>query len=319
MTLVEELKKRLVDEQQVRSRIDSEMCALHCEFAESELRTLHLTRAIAALADSASEDLEDADTGVRNQAEQDAEGAIDPADYSKEPSPFAKFMQREGATLHHGFECPIAVGDHVEIFTRGCDDWPVKNIDEIASHWTWADHPTDIIAYRIIEAPTDAERTSVVTDHDRVEQTNTDTVAAVEIPEGFIPWSGEDVFTPTPDSDDKTYSVEVLYRDGTRNINKAWTFVWGWKDNAESSSNIIAYKVISEPAEASEPAEIISTLTGDPAIEPESGLHDEQSQSDPITNPDASFWTAGFEEDRKPKPGFIEGAVSKLFGVKEPA
>ena len=135
------------------------------------------------------------------------------------------------------------------------------------------------------EAPTADERTSVVTDHDRVEQTNTDTVAAVEIPEGFIPWSGEDVFTPTPDSDDKTYSVEVLYRDGTRNINKAWTFVWGWKDNAESSSNIIAYKVISEPAEASEPAEIISTLTGDPAIEPESGLHGEPLPVGWVDNP----------------------------------
>lgn len=67
-----------------------------------------------------------------------------------------EFMQRPGAVKHDGGECPVAIGQHLEIFTRGCLDWPVKNIEEVASHWAWASqasHSTDILAYRLVPAP----------------------------------------------------------------------------------------------------------------------------------------------------------------------
>jgi hypothetical protein len=54
-----------------------------------------------------------------------------------------------------------------------------------------------------------------------------------------------------------------------------------------------------------EPVEHISILTGDPAIEPESGLHgDPVPQTEgyaPVTNPDADFWARGLERDQKPQ------------------
>lgn len=54
-----------------------------------------------------------------------------------------------------------------------------------------------------------------------------------------------------------------------------------------------------------EPVEHISILTGDPAIEPESGLHgDPVPQTEgyaPVTNPEADFWARGLERDQKPQ------------------
>jgi hypothetical protein len=54
-----------------------------------------------------------------------------------------------------------------------------------------------------------------------------------------------------------------------------------------------------------EPVEHISILTGDHAIEPESGLHgDPVPQTEgyaPVTNPDADFWARGLERDQKPQ------------------
>lgn len=116
--------------------------------------------------------------------------------------------------------------------------------------------PTAVAIAAYIEAenadtPTDAERTSVVTDQDRVDQTNTDTVAAVDIPEGFIPW--ESGYCPFGIGT----HVEVLTRK-----NGVWPVVIKpeapllWEHEGHDL-DIIAYKVISEPAKASEaPSEL---------------------------------------------------------------
>lgn len=101
-----------------------------------------------------------------------------------------------------------------------------------------------------------------------------------EMPEGFSVYHPEDMMFPVETM------VEFWWPDGKREISaidKDWT------------EAPFAYRIISEPAEASEPAEIISTLTGDPAIEPESGLHGEplppselDSQAQPQTKSEQS-------------------------------
>jgi hypothetical protein len=51
-----------------------------------------------------------------------------------------------------------------------------------------------------------------------------------------------------------------------------------------------------------EPREYISELTGDPCVEPESGLHGEPVEGyAPVTNPEADFWARGLTEQPKPE------------------
>lgn len=153
-------------------------------------------------------------------------------------------------------------------------------------------------------------------------QTSGDVAAA--IPEGFTAWSGKDVYTPTEDTEDFRHRVEVIFRGGLQETGEAWTFIWGWLDNAEPESNIIAYRIISEPAEASEPAEIISTLTGDPAIEPESGLHGEPSVID--AEPEAQILrehvpldTPVIEDATGEQFAIIQGEPVQIVSEPEPA
>lgn len=92
-----------------------------------------------------------------------------------------------------------------------------------------------------------------------------------DVPAGFTKWEGGEY--PAADSD----TIDVLYRNGNHEI-----FTPGmitdedtWHHN-DDELDIIAYRIISQPAESEEqpePAEFISDLTGDPAIEAESGLH----------------------------------------------
>jgi len=85
------------------------------------------------------------------------------------------FLRRAGAARWRGGECPVKNGDNVEFLRRSgisCE----TNVAE-GFNWSWsklASRPGDIIAYRIIEAPADAERTeedSPGTDQDRADQT----------------------------------------------------------------------------------------------------------------------------------------------------
>lgn len=71
------------------------------------------------------------------------------------------------------------------------------------------------------------------------------------LPEGFTRWTGADVYTPTPDTDEFSHTVEVIFRDGVRSTGKGWTYVWTWVAG-DATQDIIAYRIISQPADQSE-------------------------------------------------------------------
>jgi hypothetical protein len=71
--------------------------------------------------------------------------------------------------------------------------------------------------------------------------------------------------------------VDVVYRDGDHEELPLWAGEVSWSHDG-FGEDIIAYRIL--PAEQAksedEPAEHISILTGDPAVEPESGLHEKR-------------------------------------------
>ena len=124
-------------------------------------------------------------------------------------------------------------------------------------------------------------------------ETQESPAAEVEIPEGFTKWDG--AFTPLGPG----LFVQVMYRDGEINGPYPSDEVFAYWVGDESDDDVIAYRIAEAPAQPEpddEPAEHISILTGDPAVEPESGLHGEPVPQPewnepegyaPVTNPDA--------------------------------
>lgn len=141
-------------------------------------------------------------------------------------------------------------------------------------------------------------------------------VTEPEIPEGFTKWNGGG-FTEALHCKD----VEVMFRDGRVLQGVSGEFTWstaaellanGWKhEDAEggkidAADDIIAYRII-EAATADEqdddtPAEHISILTGDPAIEPESGLHDSAGPFEPKPWSLITAFRDGFEGRKQIAP-----------------
>jgi len=241
MSLIDELKKKrqsLLDERPLQADY---ITAAQRTLAEMDQTIADLDKAISALTPDDGKGLdaqlghepEPIDTGVHNQAEQDAAEA-----------------EAVNDALMYGTGI-------IEIMPDGSRR-PVS-----AEEYYAAAHP-------------DAERTSVVTDHDRVEQTNTDTVAAVEIPEGFIPWSGGEC--PVP------YGriVDIICRDPDIRVgqtNEVFAHMIDWSNEGDPRYNIIAYKIVEPPAEA-ERIESDSLTTDHDQV----ALHDQPALSDEAFN-----------------------------------
>ena len=257
---IEVTREQLADQQRVRA------------FWAAQI--VDLDKAISALTPEGKEALlddqpEPVPTEVRKQDEQDAAGderaemiaavergeseVVEPADSSA----FKEFMYLTGATRHDGGPCPVSADAHLEIFTRGCREWPIKNIAEVATHWTWRDqqpHATDIVAYRIVAAPAAPPPAQ----------------EAPAIPEGFIPWGGGEylpVARGTP--------LVVLYRNGSEvdctagdEMSEFWHRSSTLVDHSPDH-DIIAYRVIETGETQSELDS--SQIEGGDRVEP---LHD---------------------------------------------
>ncbi|MEY2759800.1 MAG: hypothetical protein RIR33_3578 [Pseudomonadota bacterium] len=105
-----------------------------------------------------------------------------------------------------------------------------------------------------------------------IPEPETQTGEGVKIPEGWTEWN-QDGDCPVPIGD--TY--EWLERSGETYIatHDEEGNPWRWTQNGHQD-DLIAYRIIKPaPTPDAEPVEHISILTGDPAIEPESGLHGE--------------------------------------------
>lgn len=112
----------------------------------------------------------------------------------------AAFLRLEGAVKHNGGPRPIPVGSHMEMLTRGCGVWPVRNIEEFSSHWHWdgeEEHPTNIIAYRPIEAPASS------------------TLSTTE-PAAYSPVNNADVPVTKPEADVFSHGIQAQKKEEPR-------------------------------------------------------------------------------------------------------
>lgn len=152
-----------------------------------------------------------------------------------------------------------------------------------------------------IEAPTDAERTAVVTDHDRVEP---------EIPEGFTRWEGGECPVPAGCDCEVIYHHPKMQPEYVRAgaIANPSSLNWSGKDqpmNYGIKYAVVAYRVIeAKPAETPPPvSELDSQETPQASIE--------QSQENPAAQMFGKALAAESEakEQRKYNPFAIFGKV----------
>jgi hypothetical protein len=123
-----------------------------------------------------------------------------------------------------------------------------------------------------------------------------------EIPEGFTKWEGCE-WTGLPSD-----MVQVIFHDeptpyfptSAENLEP----LWAWDRCSPDAQRIIAYRIIKaspapDPDEQDDASEFISDLTGDPAIEPEAGLHGEPTDLQGDTVPE------------------LQQAFDEIFGAQE--
>lgn len=159
------------------------------------------------------------------------------------------------------------------------------------------DEPDESAAIAALEpapetpAPVQPDPPSAELRSDPGSEENAGTILDVpEIPDGFTRWEGGEC--PVPHGT----IVDLICRDPSVRVgqtNQVFAHMISWANEGDPAYKIIAYRIISQPADQSEdePAEHISILTGDPAVEPESGLHGE-----PVTlGPPNAFLNSIFE------------------------
>lgn len=115
-----------------------------------------------------------------------------------------------------GDECPVDTDTLVQVLIS-CKDGTVT---AEAGSFTWqrTNYAGDIIAYRVVEPPK----------------------PKVKIPEGFTPWEGGPCPVPV------YVRVEVMFRNGVRDIGCP-AGVWHWRQDGDvGGSDIVAYRVIED-------------------------------------------------------------------------
>lgn len=289
MALIDELKAKTpkIAARRVEALSEIERQRQIVGEAEMELRDLDI--AIAALEAPAQP--------VHPEAEL---RSVTPATEEDRGDQTQAFEIPPGFTKWEGGRRPIESGTRIEAITANGHKSTWVTNDEIEDeqvNWELDGSDLDIIAYRIIEAP------------------------EPEIPAGFTRWEGGEW------TGDPLDLVRVIFHDEPTPY-----FVvpadelqplWNWSKCHPDAQRIIAYELVSARAEQSapeqdaEPVEHISILTGDPSIEPESGLHGEPVLDEATIETITDLWQQGYDDKANGyEPSLAEPEYTKGYEAR---
>jgi hypothetical protein len=160
------------------------------------------------------------------------------------PSVLSEFMKRPGAVA-------VERGEMIEINKEPCHWLYASGHIQTATNptiiWRNTEYPGPIIAYAPVIPPDTT--------------TQNPSLEAFLAREGAVKWEGQDVYTPTPDTEEVAHHVELLFRNGDVETGLARSFNWAWSAT-EHFADILAYRPISPEPESdqvldAEPAPVL--------------------------------------------------------------